>query len=198
MISISRNKLKAASRFMAHDDVRYYLNGLLLESNATQTRVVATNGHTLFAAYDSAEDQIEFSGIVPDTAIKQILGWKGKGDMPVVFTVNPAGEQRACWNGNTAVFQLIEGTFPDYTRILPTALSGEAAFYDPEYLMWCSKAAADLGGPFAFKQNGDSPGIAVFSPQAFAVVMPMRNGVADVESLAWARAPARPKLQAVA
>jgi len=49
-IHISRNKLKAAAYFSARDDIRYYLNGILIESTPMQTRIVATDGHALFCA----------------------------------------------------------------------------------------------------------------------------------------------------
>ena len=57
--------------------------------------------------------------------------------------------------------------------------------------MRCKKAAEILGtsklGMFALKQGGDGSAIAVFSSEAFAVVMPMRGDKADVAAVAWAR-----------
>jgi DNA polymerase-3 subunit beta len=200
-VNIYRTKLKAASRFMAVQDIRFYLNGVLIESNDIQTRIVATDGHTLFAGYDDAKgDNVgSFAGIMPADTVKQILGWKANyktaNDMPVVLTTSddPTGEHRAEWCGNICIFRLIEGKFPDYARVVPTDVNGAPAFYQPEYLLRCSKAAIDLNtnklGHFDFKQGGDGSGIAVFSPQSFAVIMPIRNTVADVADVAWARAP---------
>jgi len=198
-IHISRNKLKAAALFSARDDIRFYLNGVLIESTPMQTRIVATDGHALFVAKDDAKDENvgTFTGIVPNDTVKQILAWKGPYKAaPVIFTTNEdiTGEHRAEWAGNTAVFKLLDGKFPDYARVVPEKVSGDASHIDPELLMKCKTAAKTLGtiakGYFAFKQGGDGSAIAVFSSEAFAVIMPMRGDKADVADVAWARVPA--------
>lgn len=196
-IHISRNKLKAAALFAATKDVRYYLCGVLIESTPMQTRICATDGHALFCAKDDAKDDNAgtFTGIVPNDTIKQILAWKAphKTEAPVIFTTNddPVGEHRAEWAGNTAVFKLLDGKFPDYARVVPTDVSGEASHFNPELLIRCKKAAEALDtnkfGHFAFKQGGDGSAIAVFSTESFAVVMSMRGEKADVADVAWAR-----------
>lgn len=198
IIHISRNKLKAAAYFSAAKDIRFYLNGILIESTPMQTRVVATDGHALFCARDDAKgDNVDsFVGIVPNDTIKQILTWKapykGAADLPVVITTAET-EQRAEWCGNTAVFKLLDGKFPDYARVVPTDVSGEAAHFNPELLIRCKKAAEALGtrsaGFYAFKQGGEGSAIAVFSTESFAVIMPMRGEKADVADVAWAREP---------
>ena len=198
-IHILRNKLKAAAIFAASKDVRYYLCGILIESTPLQTRIVATDGHAMFCAKDDAKDDNAgtFTGIVPNDTIKQILAWKApyKTETPVIFTTNddPAGAHRAEWAGNTAVFKLLDGKFPEYARVVPAEVSGEASHFNPELLIRCKKAVEALGtnkfGHFAFKQGGDSSAIAVFSSEAFAVVMPTRGDKADVGDVAWAREP---------
>jgi DNA polymerase-3 subunit beta len=198
-INVYRNKLKAAARFMAVQDIRYYLNGLLIESNEMQSRIVSTDGHTLFASRDDAkgDNAGSFTGIIGADTVKTILSWKAAyksaNDTPVVITTadDPAGEHRAAWCGNVCVFRLIDGKFPDYMRVVPTDVNGAPAFYQPEYLLRCSKAAIDMNtsakGFFDFKQGGDGSGIAVFSSEAFAVIMPIRSTVADPALIAWAR-----------
>jgi len=195
-IHISRNKLKAAAYFSAAKDVRYYLCGVLIESTPMQTRICATDGHALFCAKDDAKDDNAgmFTGIVPNDTIKQILAWKAPyKDAAVVITTtdDPAGEHRAEWCGNTAVFKLIDAKFPDYARVVPAEVSGDASHFNPELLMKCKKAAEVLGTNnksfYAFKQGGDNSAIAVFSTEAFAVIMPMRGEKADVADVAWAR-----------
>ena len=192
-IHISRDKLKAAALFAATKDVRYYLCGVLIESTPLQTRIVATDGHALFVAKDDAKDDNEgtFTGIMPNDTVKQILSWKGPyKNSPVIITTGEE-EHRAEWGGNTAVFKLLDGTFPTYARVVPEKVSGDAAHIDPELLMKCKTAAKTLGtsakGYFAFQQGGDGSAIAVFSSEAFAVVMPMRGVTADVADVAWAR-----------
>jgi DNA polymerase-3 subunit beta len=199
-VNLYRTKLKAASRFMAINDTRYYLNGLLIESNDIQTRIVATDGHTLFAGYDDAKgDNIgSFAGIMPADTVKQILAWKAPyksaNDAPVIITTSddPTGEHRAEWCGNVVIFRLIEGKFPDYTRVIPETLSGLAGHYDPDYLARAKAAAVDMGASKKYginlTQNGDRAAVVTFNPQAFAVIMPMRGEPGDIGAAEWARA----------
>ena len=75
---IHRNALKAVSRFQAVKDIRYYLNGTFIEWNAMQTRMVATDGHTLIVHRSDARDENQGEGsvIIPDTMVKTMLSWK--------------------------------------------------------------------------------------------------------------------------
>ena len=199
-VNIYRNKLKAASRFMAVNDTRYYLNGLLIESNDIQTRIVSTDGHTLFAGFDDAKgDNVgSFAGIMPADTVKAILSWKAPhksaADMPVVLTTcdDPTGEHRAEWCGNVVIFRLIEGKFPDYTRVIPQSVSGLAGHYNPDYLARCKAAAVDMGAPKMYginlTQNGDGAALVTFSAQAFAIIMPMNGTPGDIGAADWARA----------
>ena len=199
-INVYRSKLKAASRFMAVQDVRYCLKGVLIESNELQTRIVSTDGHTLFAGFDDAKgDNVgSFAGIMPADTVKAILSWKAPhksaADMPVIITTSddPLGEHRAEWCGNVVIFRLIEGKFPDYTRVIPQAVSGLAGNYNPDYLARCKAAGIDLGAPKTYginlTQNGDGPALVTFNPQAFAIIMPMRGEPGDIGAAEWARA----------
>jgi len=198
-INVYRNKLKAAARFAAVKDVRFVLKGILIESNPMQTRVIGCDGHTLFASRDDAkgDNAGSFTGIMPADTVKAILAWKAPyksaNDTPVILTTSddPAGEHRAEWCGNICIFKLIDGKFPDYMRVVPATLDAGISFFQPEYLLRCTKAAIDLNtsakGMFAFKCAQDGTGIAVFSPQSFAVIMPIKTTVADVADVAWAR-----------
>jgi len=199
-VNLYRTKLKAASRFMAINDTRYYLKGLLIESNELQSRIVATDGHTLFAGFDDAKgDNVgSFAGIMPADTVKVILSWKASyksaNDAPVVVTTSddPLGEHRAEWCGNVVIFRVVEWRYPDYTRVIPQALSGLAGNYDPDYLARAKAAAVDLGMSkkygINFTQNGDGPALVTFSAQAFAVIMPMRGEPGDIGAAEWARA----------
>lgn len=199
-INIYRAKLKAASRFMAVQDVRIGLTGVLIESNDIQTRIVATDGHTMFCGYDDAKgDNVgSFAGIMPSDTVKAILSWKANyksaHDMPVMLTTSddPLGEHRAEWCGNVCIFRVVEWRYPDYTRVIPQAVSGLAGNYNPDYLARCKAAAVDMGAPKMYginlTQNGDGAAIVTFSAQAFAVIMPMRGEPGDIGAAEWARA----------
>ena len=199
-VNLYRTKLKAASRFMAVQDVRIGLTGVLIESNDVQTRIVATDGHTMFCGYDDAKgDNVgSFAGIMPADTVKQILAWKAPhksaADMPVVLTTSddPTGEHRAEWCGNVCIFRVVEWRYPDYTRVIPQSVSGLAGNYNPDYLARCKAAGIDLGNSKLYginlTQNGDGAAIVTFSAQAFAVIMPMRGEPGDIGAAEWARA----------
>ena len=199
-VNLYRSKLKAASRFMAVQDVRIGLTGVLIESNDIQTRIVATDGHTLFAGFDDAKgDNVgSFAGIMPSDTVKQILAWKAPfktaNDAPVIITTcdDLAGEHRAEWCGNVCIFRVVEWRYPDYTRVIPQAVSGLAGNYNPDYLARCKAAGIDLGNSKLYginlTQNGDGPAMVTFSAQAFAVIMPMRGEPGDIGAAEWARA----------
>lgn len=49
-IIIPQHAIHAVSFAMGNKDIRYYLNGMLIEHNGAETRMIATNGHRLHAA----------------------------------------------------------------------------------------------------------------------------------------------------
>ena len=199
---IHRNALKAVSRFQAVKDIRYYLNGTFIEWNAMQTRMVATDGHTLIVHRSDARDENQGEGsvIIPDTMVKTMLSWKPENkwakDQPIVCVIDN-GEIRAQWGNNVAIRKPIDGTFPDYRRVIPQTCTGLASFFDPDYLARVKRASEDLGsdkGYFSLKQNGsgkpdqfDGAAVAVINDSCFAIIMPMRSEMADLCATNWAR-----------
>jgi DNA polymerase-3 subunit beta len=203
-IHIQRSTLKAASLFMAKSDIRYYLNGILIESSPAETRAVATDGHALLARREARKDDNDGAAciIMPDNVVAAILKWKAPHksafDAPIVITApaDPNAEHRAEWCGQIAVFRPVDGKFPDYARIIPQSLSGESASFNADLLIKCQKAAIELGtnknGYFPFKQNGESAAVATFGADAFAVIMPLRTDKMDqvsIDAITWGRSP---------
>ena len=104
---------------MAQQDVRYYLNGTLLETDGHQLRAVATDGHRLSLA------EIELGGsagqqqqiIVPRKGILELQRLlDGEGDITIELGSNhiriQIGEVRL-------TSKLIDGKFPEYSRVIP-------------------------------------------------------------------------------
>ena len=214
-IQIQRSTIKAASHFMAQKDVRYYLSGILIESSPVETRVCATDGCAMLLRQEDRRNDNAGSAriILPAETVAMILKWKAPHktatEMPIVITVpeDAAAEHRAEWCGQIAIFRPLDGQFPDYQRVIPQTLSGEAAHFNPELLARCQKAAIDLGaskpGYFAFTQNGNGAALATLGAQAFAAIMPLRGCQVDVTDTSWALKPVAttaptPTLQAVA
>lgn len=105
---------------MAQQDVRYYLNGLLLETEGKQLRAVATDGHRLaLAEIDLAGDSGKNEQvIVPRKGILELNRLlDGDGELSVVLGSNHV---RVESEGVQLTSKLIDGRFPDYERVIPS------------------------------------------------------------------------------
>lgn len=108
---------------MAHQDVRYYLNGLLLELGPERVRTVATDGHRLALAELQMETGLEGGEeprqiIVPRKGIAELLRLLGGGEDAVEIAIG--GNALQVELGDVRLTsKLIDGRFPDYTRVIP-------------------------------------------------------------------------------
>ncbi len=105
---------------MAQQDVRYYLNGLLLEMGDGTLRAVATDGHRLALSDCEAETG---SGerqqvIVPRKGVTEMLRLLGDEDDPVTLELG-SNHVRLRVRDVSLTSKLIDGRFPDYERVLP-------------------------------------------------------------------------------
>jgi DNA polymerase-3 subunit beta len=110
---------------MAQQDVRYYLNGMLLEVGGKHLRAVATDGHRL------ALSQAELDGpaldeqqvILPRKGVLELQRlMTGEGDLNIELGSNHARVQLA---GIRFTSKLIDGRFPEYDRVIPKESSNE-------------------------------------------------------------------------
>ena len=104
---------------MAHQDVRYYLNGLLLDIGEGLLRAVATDGHRLAIAaipVDTGDSARQV--IVPRKGISELLRLLGSGDEEVAIDVGSNGIQIILPEVRLTS-KLIDGKFPDYRRVVP-------------------------------------------------------------------------------
>jgi len=116
-----RELLEKTQFAMAQQDVRYYLNGLLLEIEQGVVRAVATDGHRLALSQASCdlnqEETIQL--LVPRKGILELL--KMLSD-PALETVEiEAGPNYVRLYMGSSIFtsKLIDGKYPDYQRVLP-------------------------------------------------------------------------------
>ncbi|MVW74059.1 DNA polymerase III subunit beta [Pseudomonas xionganensis] len=115
-----RRLIERTSFAMAQQDVRYYLNGMLLEVQSGLLRAVATDGHRL--AMCSMEAAIEQDGkhqvIVPRKGILELarLLTEQDGNVSIVLGQHHI---RATTGEFTFTSKLVDGKFPDYERVLP-------------------------------------------------------------------------------
>jgi DNA polymerase-3 subunit beta len=112
--------LLAKTQFsMAQNDVRYYLNGLLLETGKKYVRAVATDGHRLAICEINIEKQEVTSGqvIVPRKGVMELARLLGDAD-EIQLDIG-SNHIRATLNGIRFTSKLIDGRFPDYERVIP-------------------------------------------------------------------------------
>lgn len=123
-LSLPRGTLKhlidATSFAMAQQDVRYYLNGMLLELRSNLVRTVATDGHRLAVSSRPAEIQVEPARklIVPRKGVLELVRLLDDSDEPVTLTLS-ASHVRAHTGDFTFTSKLVDGKFPDYERVVP-------------------------------------------------------------------------------
>jgi len=106
---------------MAQQDIRYYLNGLLLVTEGEHVRVVATDGHRL--AYCHAQiDGAELARqevIIPRKTVLELQRLLADNDEPVNIDVS-GNQVRFRFGEVEMVSKLVEGKFPDYQRVVPS------------------------------------------------------------------------------
>lgn len=113
---------------MAQQDVRYYLNGLLLETTTEGIRAVATDGHRL-ALCDMPTHQVESSEVDPGNALERqvIVPRKGVQELMRLLSEDDSLVKLAFGTHHIQVdlgsirftSKLIDGRFPDYQRAIP-------------------------------------------------------------------------------
>lgn len=104
---------------MANQDVRYYLNGMLLEVAGPIVRSVATDGHRLALCELTVDgaDATPQQVILPRKGVLELQRLIGaEGDTTVEFGSN---HLRVAFGGLRLTSKLIDGRFPDYERVIP-------------------------------------------------------------------------------
>jgi len=111
---------------MAHQDVRYYLNGMLLDLREHSLRCVATDGHRLAMAETRLDTKISSPRqvIVPRKGINELQGLfePGDGVVELEFARNHLRVRRG---DVTFTSKLIDGRFPDYEAVIPIGADKE-------------------------------------------------------------------------
>ena len=107
------------------EETRYYLNGIYLhtveDEGENVLRAVATDGHRLAQAQTTAPDgSVGMPGvIVPRKAVAEVQKLL---EAPDSFVTIELSESKIRFTVDTVVLtsKLIDGTFPDYNRVIPT------------------------------------------------------------------------------
>jgi DNA polymerase-3 subunit beta len=105
---------------MAQQDVRYYLNGLMLEPSRGMLRAVATDGHRLALceyAVDVGEDEVQ-QVIVPRKGVQELHRLLEDDKKPIQVEIG-TNHIRITTGELRFTSKLIDGRFPDYHRVIP-------------------------------------------------------------------------------
>ncbi len=104
---------------MAQQDVRYYLNGLLIETGRGCVRAVSTDGHRLALCEMSVEGKSDAAQqvIIPRKGVLELQKLLG-GEEDVMLSIG-TNHIRAAVGSIQFTSKLIDGRFPDYERVIP-------------------------------------------------------------------------------
>lgn len=203
--------LRALLTVAGERDVRFYLNGVCLDTTGPAPVFVATDGARMLVV--RAEPLVSTLPpgcyVIPRAmleAVKPVKLGRGQGDAPVTLTVEAAlpgaDTGRAELVGaTTATAPLVDGRFPDWRRVVPSKLTGKPCQYNTDYLaefgtvarLLVSAKRGEMVFP-TFAHNGESGGrrmdaaLVTFprSPDAFGVLMPMRADPVPTVAPHWA------------
>lgn len=203
-IAVPAAYLDAALCAVSKEETRYYLKGVFLDGRGF---IAATNGHIAFAARCNDAFKLQdvkpahcadaLPGlIVPDTALRQANKAAGRAKgLRYVIERDANGLWWIIYGAARVHFEPVDGSFPDWTRIVPTAPETlTAAHYQPQYVAAMgemSKALRDgkkdAAAFFRIHQAGDNPALVTFDratesindkpgprTDCLAVLMPMR------------------------
>ena len=113
--------LEKTSFSMANQDVRYYLNGLMLETSQNKLKAVATDGHRLAKSEIAIENELieQKQFIVPRKAIVELNRLLDADDQNQKAVVK-FNNNHICVSFENIVFisKLIDGRFPDYNEVM--------------------------------------------------------------------------------
>jgi DNA polymerase-3 subunit beta len=114
------HRLLSRTQFsMAQQDVRYYLNGLLLETSGKTLRAVATDGHRLALAEIELGSKVGKEGqvIVPRKGVLELNRLlETEGELTIMLGASHIRVEKA---GLRLTSKLIDGRFPEYQRVIP-------------------------------------------------------------------------------
>lgn len=125
-----RRLLAQTQYAMATQDVRYYLNGLLLLVDGSELRAVATDGHRLAYAsmpLEDAPDALREEGaarqelILPRKTVIELNRLLADSEEPLSIEMLPS-QIRFRFGEIDLISKLIDGRFPDYERVIPASL----------------------------------------------------------------------------
>lgn len=136
-----RRLLRLAEFAMAQQDIRYYLNGMLLVVDGATLQAVATDGHRLSWASLPVEGSYNRQEVIlPRKTVLELAKLLEDVDDPVTLDIL-ANQARFRFGNVELVSKVVDGKFPDYNRVIPTAHSRAFELARTELLAALQRAA---------------------------------------------------------
>ena len=174
IVTLAKNQVKALLACAAKNDVRYYLNSILIDNSGDNgCIVVATDGHVLLAGEPTKTEYPEYGKwIVPRDILELSLKTKAK-DFFIEVGASQAGSI------NNLPFTCIAGIFPDWRQVLSDATehvpSDTAYQFDPDLMSVAHTAAIQFSGMdkapgILARVSKDGSQLYYHAPSCFALV----------------------------
>lgn len=176
---------------VSKEETRYYLCGVKIEGEGGKYKFVATNGHMLgqfdIECFDTNRNEetgeikkihagAKLDFILPAAFVNWVLGWKNVryGLSKLVLSALPREHKSPIikaelHGGNlpefepmeTRIYEAIDGTFPDWRRVLPKAVNESAPAFNAGYVEQIAKAIKKARGgemtPIIMKHAVEAP-----------------------------------------
>lgn len=154
-----RHLLQMVHFAMAHQDIRFYMNGLLLVLSPAGMRAVATDGHRLaFCEDNELHAAGEANVILPRKSVLELMRLLGDNDEPVRLQI--VGTQlRMNFGDIEFVTKLLEGNFPDYQRVIPKGYQKVVDLDRESFAQALSRASILSNEKFRGVRLGLNPGV---------------------------------------
>lgn len=213
---LKRSHLRAALVLAAKQNIRYYLNGVLVELHPERAYIVGCDGHRLGVFRDVDGDRNDELAAMPGQCVEFIiprdmlekLKAARRSSLPVVLCTydTETRDVSIAADGATMTAQAVEGKFPDWRRVLPAAATkpehvGRAGQFNLDYLASFAKVADYLGAahpetaPVIWHQGQDAAAISIPGyPDFRGVIMGLRTSAGEAagrpEVAEWSARPA--------
>lgn len=136
-----RGLLRRAEFAMAQQDIRYYLNGMLIVVDGSTLQAVATDGHRLsWASLTVAGSYKRQEVILPRKTVLELGKLLAEVDDAVTIDIL-ASQLRFRFGNVELVSKVVDGKFPDYKRVIPTGYGKIIDFSREELLATLQRAA---------------------------------------------------------
>jgi DNA polymerase-3 subunit beta len=137
-----KNVLDKTSFAMANQDVRYYLNGLLLDFSGNVLRAIATDGHRLAICDTDRGSALKEDRqlIVPRKGVLELARMLSENDEEVNIGIGK-NHVRLVKDGTTFTSKLIDGRFPDYQAVIPVGADKTVKLNRAEFINALHRAA---------------------------------------------------------